>query len=273
MGAALEITFLGTATSVGVPVIGCDCAVCQSPDPRNRRTRAALHVATPEFSLLVDTGPDLREQALRENLRVVDAVLYTHAHLDHVAGFDELRAFCWRRADPLPLHGTAACLASLRGMFGWAFAPDQVHLGYVRPDPRVIDGPIRYGQLTIHALPVEHGATETVGYLFEYPGAPTVGYFPDVKAFPPASAARLRQVDVLIIDALRPDGHRTHMSLGEALAFAGECAAGDVWLTHLSHEMDACTLEAKLPENVRAAYDGLRLKLPILAPCPTTTAP
>jgi phosphoribosyl 1,2-cyclic phosphate phosphodiesterase len=270
--AALHFTFLGTATSVGVPVIGCDCGVCQSDDPRNRRTRASLHVRTPEVSLLVDTGPDLREQALRENLRVVDAVLYTHAHLDHIAGFDELRAFCWHRDEPLPLHATPACLASLRHMFGWAFAPAQVHRGYVRPDPREIHGAFAYGKLRITPLPVEHGATETIGFLFAYPGAPTLAYVPDVKAFPPATAELIAGVDILILDALRPAGHVTHMSLAEALAFAATSRAGDVWLTHLSHEMDARTLDAQLPDHVRAAYDGLCLELPIFACDPPAAA-
>jgi len=273
MTGKLTMTFLGTGTSVGVPVIGCDCEVCQSTDPRNRRTRASLHVQTPEASVLVDSGPDLREQALRENLRVVDAVLYTHAHLDHIAGFDELRAFCWHRDGPLPLHATPECLASLRHMYGWAFAPEQAHRGYVRPDAREIRASFHYGRLKITPLPVVHASVETIGFLFDHPGAPSVAYLPDVKSIPPTTATLLAGVDVLILDALRPAGHTSHMSLDEALGFAASSGAGDVWLTHLSHEMDARTLPDRLPDNVRAAYDGLRLELPIFAAEPQGTSP
>jgi phosphoribosyl 1,2-cyclic phosphate phosphodiesterase len=121
MAADFELTFLGTGTSVGVPVIGCPCRVCHSEDPRNKRTRSSVQIRSGELSILVDSGPDLREQALRERLTKVDAVLYTHSHVDHVVGFDELRAFCWHREGPLPLHATAECMATIKNMFGWAF--------------------------------------------------------------------------------------------------------------------------------------------------------
>ena len=159
----VSLTFLGTGTSVGVPVIGCDCAVCRSDEPKNRRLRASVLLRAGALSLLVDSGPDLRRQALREGLRELDGVLYTHAHLDHVAGFDDLRAFCWRRHAPLPMHATPGCLASLKQMFGWAFSPDNVYQGYVKPDPRVVIGPFGYGALRVTPLPVEHAALETIG--------------------------------------------------------------------------------------------------------------
>jgi phosphoribosyl 1,2-cyclic phosphate phosphodiesterase len=255
------MTFLGTGTSVGVPVIGCDCAVCQSDEPRNKRSRSSVVVRLGEVTLLVDSGPDLRQQALRENLRAIDAVIYTHGHVDHVVGFDELRAFCWKRVEPLPLHATAGCMEMLQRMFGWAFFPEQQVIGYVRPDARLITGPFSYGGLRVTPLPVEHASVETVGFLFEVEGAKSLAYLPDVKRIPEATMELLRGVDVLVVDALRTAPHPTHFSLGDALATAAETGAGEVWLTHLSHEYDALSPGGEIPENVRLAWDGLRVEL------------
>jgi len=255
----LELLFLGTGTSVGVPVIGCDCPVCRSDDPRNKRTRASAVVRTPGTTVLVDSGPDLREQALREGLSEIDAVLYTHRHLDHVTGFDDLRAFCWHREDPLPFHATEDCMNGLRTMFGWAFSSENKYRGYVRPDPIIIDGPFHCGELRVEPLPVVHGQVETIGFLFSTAGSPEVAYIPDAKTIPAATAARLAGVPNLIIDSLRPKPHPSHMSLDEALAVAEQLDAGATWLTHLGHEYDHPQFESTLPDKVRPAYDGLRL--------------
>ena len=261
----ISLTFLGTGTSVGVPVIGCGCAVCRSDDPRNRRLRSSVLLRVGALSLLVDSGPDLRQQALREGMRELDGVLYTHAHLDHVAGFDDLRAFCWRRHEPLPMHATAACLATLKQMFGWAFAPNNLHQGYVKPDARVVDGAFCYGALRVTPLPVEHAAMETIGYLFEVSGARSLAYLPDVKRIPAATMDLLRGVDVLVLDALRPALHATHFSLGEALAAAAASGAAETWLTHLGHENEHTELAGSLPPGVRVAWDGLKVSLAGLA--------
>jgi phosphoribosyl 1,2-cyclic phosphate phosphodiesterase len=261
MSGSCEITFLGTGTSVGVPVIGCDCAVCQSKDPRNKRTRSSIHVVAGEISLLVDSGPDLREQALRESLRRLDGVLYTHAHVDHVAGFDELRAFCWHRDSPLPLHGSPQTLEVLRQMYGWAFHPDNTHAGYIKPLAAPWEGEIRYDALRVTPLPVEHGNVETHGFLFEYPGAESLAYISDAKSVPAATIDLVRGVDHLVIDALRPRAHPTHLSTPEALEVIAMAGAKMGWLTHLGHENEHGSLEAELPANVRVAYDGLRISL------------
>jgi phosphoribosyl 1,2-cyclic phosphate phosphodiesterase len=254
-----SLKFLGTGTSVGVPVIGCGCAVCRSENPKNKRTRASVVVTAGGWSLLVDTGPDLRTQALREGLTRVDAVLYTHAHMDHVVGFDDLRAFCWSRTQPLPIHASPATLGDLKRMFAWAFAPENQYPGYVKPAGVVIDGPFHYGDLRVTPLPVNHGAVDTMGFLFEYPKAKSMAYIPDVKVIPAATISLLKGVDVLIVDALRTDPHPTHFSVGEALHVAEETEAAEVWLTHLGHENGYDALSAVLPGHVKVAWDGLVL--------------
>ena len=259
--AALSLTFLGTGTSVGVPVIGCSCAVCTSLDPRNRRLRSSVLVRAGETMVLVDSGPDLRAQALREGMSALDAVIYTHSHLDHVVGFDELRAFCWRKEGPLPLHATASCMAVLKQMFAWAFAAENQYKGYVKPDPRIVDGPFRHGDLEITPLPVDHAAVETVGFRFDCPGARSIAYIPDVKRIPGKTMELLRGVDVLVIDALRPHPHPTHFSVAEAVAAIESAGVAEAWLTHLGHENDHVTLENSLPSGVRVAWDGLRIDL------------
>ncbi|MFZ9938367.1 MAG: MBL fold metallo-hydrolase [Luteolibacter sp.] len=261
MTAERSFTFLGTGTSVGVPVIGCGCGVCVSADPKNQRLRSAALVRLGGHTLLIDSGPDLRAQALREGLREIDAVLYTHAHLDHVAGFDELRAFCWHREDGLPMHATRECMNTLLQMFGWAFSEENVYKGYVKPDPRIIDGPFHYDQLKITPLPVDHAAVPTIGYRFDHPGARSIAYLPDVKHIPGDTMWHLKEIDILIIDALRPQPHPTHFSIGEALAAIQECRPGEAWLTHLGHENDHHKLAVELPPGVHVAWDGLRLAL------------
>lgn len=262
MSGTFELLFLGTGTSVGVPVIGCECAVCHSDDRRNKRTRSSIFVCCDGWRVLVDSGPDLREQALREGLNCVDAVLYTHAHVDHVVGFDELRAFCWRRDEPLPLHGSEETLAALRQMFPWAFVRGNVYGGYVKPDPQPFAGAIEFGDLRVEPLRVGHGSVVTHGFLFEHTGHPALAYFSDVKEMSPDVIERIRGVDHLVVDALRHDPHPTHMTVDEALAVVEASGARRGWLTHLGHEVEHATLEAGLPDHVRVAYDGLRISLP-----------
>jgi phosphoribosyl 1,2-cyclic phosphate phosphodiesterase len=255
------LTFLGTGTSVGVPVIGCVCEVCKSSDPRNNRTRASLFIHTPETQILIDSGPDLREQALRENITSIDAVLYTHSHLDHVVGFDELRAFCWGKKDPLPLYASVSCLKVLIQMFGWAFHVENTHSGYIKPDPRPISKRFTIGDLTIHPLPVVHGTVETHGYRFDTREGFSFAYLPDVKSIPDETMRLLENLDLLIIDSLRHSPHSTHLSLPEALALIDFLSPKRTLLTHLSHELDHAALAASLKNPISPAYDGLKIPL------------
>jgi phosphoribosyl 1,2-cyclic phosphate phosphodiesterase len=253
------LTFLGTGTSTGVPVIGCTCNVCTADDPLLRRTRSSIHLQTPEYSILVDTGPDLREQALRENLTKVDAVLFTHAHLDHITGFDELRAFCWHRDDPLPVHGSAECMAEIKRIYSWAFLASNTYRGYVKPVAVETSGPFPLGKLSITPVPVNHGEVDTQGYRFDYPGTSSIAYMPDVKTIPEQSWHLVEDIDVLIIDSLRQREHPTHMNLAETIDTATRLRARDTYLTHLSHELDVRETMGKLPERYHFAYDGLKL--------------
>ncbi|MCI6980714.1 MAG: MBL fold metallo-hydrolase [Akkermansia muciniphila] len=256
----MEIIFLGCGTSVGVPMIGCDCPVCTSNNPKNRRTRASVAVRSGETTLLVDSGPDLHWQALRENLRRLDAVLYTHEHLDHVAGFDELRAFCWRREDPLPLYAVAGCLHQLRTMYAWAFC-NQYH-GYVRPEAHEHGNtPFCVGDIEVTPVPVQHGTVETCGYVFRSGGA-SFGYVPDVKEIPEASRPLLQGLTALAMDGLNFDkAHRSHMSVQQSAEEMQALRAELGVVTHTSHSVEYEAVSRNLPKGVILAYDGLRLEL------------
>lgn len=254
----MKLTFLGTSTSVGIPVIGCSCDVCVSEDPKNVRMRASVHIETSSHSMLVDSGPDLRQQALRHRLSKVDAVLYTHPHLDHIAGFDELRAFCWRREDPLPLYSTPSCLAELERMYHWAFSEENTYKGYIRPVAMPITESFMLGATKITPIFVEHGSVETIGYRFD-DNELSIAYIPDAKSLKHGAADLLENLDHLIIDCLRENPHPTHLSLVESLAIISEVKPKNAWFTHIAHEMDVAKVEPTLPANVKFAYDMLTI--------------
>ncbi len=253
-------TFLGTGTSQGIPMLTCDCAVCRSTDPRDKRTRTSAYVETPECSWVIDTGPDFRQQALRENIRRIDAVLLTHAHTDHIMGFDDLRAFC-AGGKSLPVFGSADTLADLRRAFSFAFDGQNRFPGYLNPDPRPVDRAFRLGETEIVPLPVPHGRTTTQGYLFTRRGRPLLAYLNDCKAVPAAVREQVAGVDTLVLDALRRREHPTHMSVAEALETADAIRPRQTFLTHLCHDLGHAETEATLPDGVRIATDGMKITL------------
>lgn len=261
MTSVMNILFLGTGTSTGVPQIGCACAVCSSPDSRNKRLRSSIYVESCGIRLLLDSSPDLRQQALREHITEIDAVLYTHAHVDHVGGFDDLRAFCWYRSGGLPMYASPKTIDSLKAMYGWAFVSVPERSGYVRPEPHGVENPFHIGEILVTPLPVLHADVETYGYLLVADGKSMV-YMPDVKSIPQSSLDKMKGVDLLIIDGLRYRLHPTHMCLKETLSAINAIQPHRAVLTHLSHDMDYKVLSDVLPENVMPAYDSLRLVLP-----------
>jgi phosphoribosyl 1,2-cyclic phosphate phosphodiesterase len=256
---ALELTFLGTGTSVGVPMIGCDCETCRSTDPRDKRSRCSVYLRSPECAWVVDTGPDFRSQCLRENIRHLDAVLYTHPHMDHLTGFDELRRFTIPEEAVMPVYARPSCLAVLERMFSYAFNGENRYRGYLKPDPHVIDGPFWLGKTEITPLPVLHGKVETNGFLFARGGRKLCAYICDCKTVTPEALEHLRGVDTLIIDALRFTPHFTHMGWQESLALHAEVKARRTYFTHMQCEILHARDEATLPPEVRVAYDGLHL--------------
>jgi len=256
----LEILFLGTGTSHGVPVIGCDCDVCRSPDPRNQRTRSSILIRAKGLNLLVDTATELRVQAVREGLDRVDAVLFTHDHADHLHGIDDLRAFCQKHRMVIPLHGNEQTLATIRSRWSYMFQDlefAQRHLNVARLRLCPISRPFDIQGVEIIPVPVCHGATEILGYRIGQ-----FAYLTDCSDISETSIELLRGLDTLVIDGLRPRPHHTHFSLGQACLVVARLRPRQAFLTHLTHNVDHATTDATLPTGVHLAYDGLKLICP-----------
>ena len=257
LNSQLRVTFLGTATSLGVPMIGCDCEVCHSSDPRDQRLRSSIYVETPEYAWVVDTGTDFRTQALRENIRRLDAVVFTHSHTDHIMGFDDLRRYS-HDLGSIPVYASAETMRDLERVYEFAFNGKNRFPGYLVPVPHIVEGAFRLGETTLTPLPVPHGRSTVNGYLFVRGGRKLVAYLSDCSAVPEAIVQEIAGVEVLIIDALRHKPHPTHLSVAEALEVAAQVRPARTLFTHISHEL-AQASEADLPEGVGIAYDGLQL--------------
>jgi len=258
LNSQLAVTFLGTGTSQGVPMIGCDCAVCRSPDPRDQRLRSSIYVETRECSWVVDTGTDFRTQALRENIRDVDAVIFTHSHTDHIMGFDDLRRFSHARGS-MPVYAAAETMRDLERVFRFAFDTSNPIPYYLKPEPHIIDEPFKLGETFITPLPVPHGDSIVNGYLFSRADQKLVAYLSDCSAVPDSIIDLIAGVKVLIIDALRDKPHPTHLSVDQALEIALRVQPDATYFTHICHELPQAA-ESRLPAGAHIAYDGLRVE-------------
>ena len=238
-------------------MIGCDCAVCRSDDPRDKRLRSSIYIETPEVAFVVDTGTDFRTQALRENIRRVDAVVFTHSHTDHIMGFDDLRRFSWKRGS-MPVYASAETMADLQRVFKFAFEATNPTPGYLRPEPHVVCGPFLLGETQLTPLSVPHGDSEVSGYLFTRGDRNLVAYLSDCSAIPDKIVQKIFRVECLIIDALREKPHPTHLSVGQALEVAAHVKPAQTYFTHIAHDL-AQAYEKRLPPHTHIAYDGLRL--------------
>ncbi|MEW6750159.1 MAG: MBL fold metallo-hydrolase [Candidatus Latescibacterota bacterium] len=251
----MRVTFLGTGTSVGVPRIACHCAVCRSADPRNQRLRCSILMAEGDTRALVDTTPDLRTQVLRFGVKRIDAVLFTHAHADHLHGLDDVRCFCLDRDAPLPCYADRNTLARIRHVFDYAFDseyPSTVPQLTLHP----IQGPFPVGGLCVEPVPVYHGKLPILG--FRVGG---FAYVTDCSRIPPPSLERLRGLDTLVLNALRPRPHPTHFSVAQAVDVVQEVRPRRALFTHIAHDLEHQATNARLPPHVQLAFDGLVLEV------------
>ena len=260
----LRVTLLGTGTSTGVPVVRCRCRVCTSSDPRDRRLRCAAYVVAETdigpVHLVIDTGPDFRQQALTYNIERVDAVLITHHHFDHVVGLDDLRPFFFDNRAPIRVYAPANTAEVLREMFGYIFR-DGSYPGISKLELHEVDTPFtaasRYpdgGAVTVTPIPALHGDLPLFGYRIG-----RFAYLTDVSAIPEASRAFLTDLDVLVLDALRPEPHPTHYTIDEAVAVAQQIGARATYFIHMTHNILHAEADALLPEGIHFGYDGLTL--------------
>lgn len=266
-----QLTFLGTGTSMGVPTLGCDCAVCTSSDLHDRRLRPSVLLrwvqadsdGVRERAVVIDTGPDFREQALRARLTHVDAVFYTHAHADHILGLDDLRPLSFaffRNGGLVPLYADAETAATLERIFDYTFSPNATYVNRakVRLEPLASMTPIH--GVDFLRVPIQHGAQEIAGFRIG-----SAAYLTDVSAIPESSFALLEGLDHLIVSALRHKPHPNHATVEQAVGWAQRIGAKQTWLTHIAHELGHEETNRTLPENIRLAHDGLTLDVNLTA--------
>lgn len=253
----VDVTMLGTGTSQGVPIIACQCAVCQSADSRDKRLRSSVHLQVNGLSLVIDTGPDFRQQMLREDVRQLDAIVFTHEHKDHIAGFDDIRAFNFLQRRAMEVYVTEQVEVCLKRDFGYAFA-DFKYPGVPSANlHRINNSPFEVDGIEIIPIPVLHYKMPVLGFRVG-----NFSYVTDANHIPDSSKERIKGTKVLVLNALRKTDHISHFNLGEAIDLATELGAEKTYITHVSHQMGLHEEVAEeLPGHVELAYDGLRFEV------------
>jgi phosphoribosyl 1,2-cyclic phosphate phosphodiesterase len=251
-----EIVILGSGTSMGVPTLGCNCRVCTSTDPRNTRTRPSISIEWEGHRVLIDTGQDFRQQALREKIQHVDAVFYTHSHADHILGLDDLRPLSFRHAEGMPLYADDKTIEVLERVFAYTFSPEAKYPTRARVKLNRLNGheTAAIHGLTFQRVPVLHGELPIAGFRFG-----NAAYLTDMVSIPDASLSLLQNLDILILDALRWEPHPSHANVEQALQWIDRLQPQRAFFTHMSHELEHAELEQKLPLHIRPSYDGLRI--------------
>lgn len=252
----MRVTFLGSGTSTGVPVVGCRCRVCTSTHPRNQRLRQSVAIESNGKHFLIDTTPDLRLQLLRHPIPRLDFLLYTHSHSDHLMGLDDIRPFNFRQRESIRAYASPYTAKAIRRAFSYIW--DATQLGGGKPQLELveIDGAFLHEDIEIIPIPVTHGEWTILGFRIG-----PFAYITDTNGIPPESMRLLEGVDTLALDGLRPSPpHPTHFTIDEAVECAQRIGARVTYLIHLTHDVDHDELEAKLPAGVRLAYDGLELR-------------
>jgi phosphoribosyl 1,2-cyclic phosphate phosphodiesterase len=253
------LTVLGSGTSMGVPTIGCDCAVCNSIDPKDRRTRPSVMITYNGRHVLIDTTPDFREQALREKITRVDAVLYTHTHADHILGIDDLRPLSFdHKPGRLPLYATPEASEFLRNMFRYIFEADYKFGGLPRVELLPIEGPVELFGAKFEPVRVIHGETPILGFRFG-----SAAYLTDHSDVPAETIERLRGLDILFLDALRYKPHPTHSTVEQSLKIVEAVKPMRAFFTHICHDLPHEATNKTLPPNVQLSYDGMKLEFEI----------
>ena len=253
------LTVLGSGTSMGVPTIGCDCPVCRSSDPRDRRTRPSVLIEYAGKSVLIDTTPDFRQQAIRENIQRLDAVLYTHSHADHILGIDDLRPLSFRhRPGRLPLYARPDVVAFIGNMFRYIFDADYKFGGLPQVELKALDGTLELFGAKFEPVRVIHGETEIYGFRFG-----SAAYLTDHSLVPEASFEQLRDLDILFLDALRYKPHPTHSTVENSLRIVERVKPKRAFFTHICHDLGHAATNAALPTHVRLSYDGMKLEFDI----------
>ncbi len=254
----MKVTLLGTGTSTGIPVIGCRCRVCMSSDPRDRRMRCACHVDAEGIDLVIDTGPDFRRQALREGIEHLDAVLFTHHHFDHVAGLDDLRPFFFNNRSPIPCFARENTVEVLQTMFKYIFE-DGSYPGVPDLILHEVGGPFdvesrRASDRSVRVVPIDayHGDLPLFGYRIG-----RFAYVTDTNRIPETSVELLKDLDVLVLDALREERHPTHFTIDEAVKTAERIGAAETYFVHMTHSILHEEIDDRLPQGMHLGYDGL----------------